>query len=82
MSASAPPTPTTAAWLRGLPTGKRIVLGITAAALAAAASITGWHLSTCQEDSCVVWVCSWMGDRQCGPGVPAVDLRLPPPSWD
>lgn len=49
-------------------------------AVAIAAVVTGIHMATCKEDTCVVWVCAWMGDRSCGPHTPAVDVRIPPPA--
>lgn len=39
------------------------------------------HQATCAEDTCVVWVCDWMGNGECGPGSPFADIRIPPPAW-
>lgn len=54
---------------------------IAAVAFAIGALLTGVHVATCEEDACVVWVCAWMGDGNCGPDTPAVDVRIPPPAW-
>lgn len=38
-----------------------------------------WHMATCAEDSCIVWVCELQGDMQCGPNTPPVIVEWPNP---
>jgi uncharacterized low-complexity protein len=53
-------------------------LVLAAVAMLAAASATfAVHEATCQEDSCAVWVCAWMGNGKCGPDTPAVIFTNP-----
>lgn len=48
-----------------------------AAVLATASGATGWHITTCEEDSCVIFVCSVQGNRVCGPDTPPIIIGRP-----
>lgn len=59
--------PATTRW-----TKPRIGIAALMAILALVIAVFSVHLATCDEDSCVVWVCSVMGNGECGPDTPAI----------